>query len=77
LNRVKELRKSKNISQKNLAQMVGISATHLNRVENDSNKLPFPLASRIAEVLGCSMEEIFLHQKFTISKQKENEDGKA
>lgn len=71
MNRVKEIRLSKNITQKDLARNVGISVSHLNRIENDGRKLPFALGSRIAKALGCSMAEIFLHQKFTISKREE------
>lgn len=74
MNRVKEFRLQKKISQKELARKLGISPGYLNRIENDGRKLPFALALRIANELGCSMAEIFLQQKFTNSKRKENEN---
>jgi len=60
LNRVKELRQQQGISQIKLAQMLKISANHLNKIESGERHLSYSLASRIAEELNCNTNDIFL-----------------
>lgn len=59
-NRVKELRESSEITQRDLAQRLKISVFHLNKIENNKRRLPYPLAAKIANELNCSLEDIFL-----------------
>lgn len=59
-NNIKKIRESRNISKDDLALRLRISKTHLTKVENGERKCPISLAVRIAEVLDCSLDEIFL-----------------
>lgn len=58
-NRIRSIRVSKGISQKQLADSIGITRQYLSEVEN-SKKLPsIKLAYLIANYLGESVENIF------------------
>lgn len=48
----------KNITQKELAQRLGISLPHLNLIINGKRKTPW-IQQAIAEILGVSREELF------------------
>lgn len=58
--RVKQLRLNAGISQKEMARRLSISVIHLNRVENGKRELGIMLAYRIAHILNCSIDDIFL-----------------
>lgn len=62
MNNIKRLRESKvpKMTQRELAEKVGISHTYLSNIENGKRPLSITLASRIAKVLRCSRDDIFL-----------------
>jgi transcriptional regulator with XRE-family HTH domain len=57
-NRLKELRKAKNLTQKQLANMVGISQPYLADIENCKKDIDFSLAERFAKALGIKPYEL-------------------
>ena len=62
-NNLKKLREAKGISQTDLAKMLGISDSHLNKVENESKtkrNLTASIAVRAAKILDVSLDQIFL-----------------
>jgi DNA-binding XRE family transcriptional regulator len=62
-NNLKKLREEKAISQTDFAKMLGISVSHLNKVENESKtkrNLTAPLALKAAKILDVSLDDIFL-----------------
>lgn len=62
-NNLKQLREQHGYSQTNFAKMLGISVSHLNKIENDSKtkrNLTAPLALKAAEILNVSLDDIFL-----------------
>jgi transcriptional regulator with XRE-family HTH domain len=64
-NNLKVLREQKGISQKEFAEMLGVSVYHLNKIENDSRtsrNLTVRMALKASKVLGVSLDQIFLHQ---------------
>ena len=54
--RIAELRKQKGWSQAELAEKVGISRQHINRVENGQYSTGIDIISRITDALGCNLE---------------------
>ncbi|WP_226085679.1 helix-turn-helix transcriptional regulator [Mesobacillus sp. S13] len=60
-NNLKELRKAAGFSQVTFAQMLGVTASHLNRVENHLDRnLSMDLAVKAAEILNVPLDKIFL-----------------
>lgn len=60
-NNIKKIREQKGLSQKQLAELLGISVFHLNRIENGKYDCTIVLAARIAKYLESSLDEIFLN----------------
>lgn len=59
-NRLKVLRAERNWSQQDLAQRLQVSRQSVNAIETGKYDPSLPLAFRIAETFGMSIEEIFL-----------------
>lgn len=57
--KVKIARIKKRIKQKDLAEMVGISREYLRHIENDEANPTRSLMLKIAEILECSVQELF------------------
>ena len=58
LNRIKELRKSRKLTQQELAAKVGISYTHLGRIENGGRGLDLEYIPAFASALGVKPYEL-------------------
>ena len=59
-NKIREYRKAKNMSMKELAEKSNISIGYLSHLENGSRKNPSTeVMERIAEAMGTSIVEIF------------------
>lgn len=61
-NRIRVLRAEREWSQADLAEKVGVSRNSINAVENGKFDPSLPLAFRIADVFGLSIEQIFLQE---------------
>lgn len=61
MNNIRAVRMRKGMKQSDLAKMLNMSVFYLNRIETGQRKLTYPLASRIAHILECSVDEIFLN----------------
>ena len=59
-NRLKVLRAERNWSQQDLAQRLDVSRQSVNAIETGKYDPSLPLAFRIAETFGMSIEAIFL-----------------
>ena len=59
-NRLKVLRAEKSWSQADLAQRLEVSRQSVNAIETGKYDPSLPLAFRIADVFGLSIEDIFL-----------------
>ena len=57
--RIKALRKQKNLSQKDFAFMCGFDRTYLSRVESGKQNLTISTLIIICEKLGVSLKEFF------------------
>ncbi len=60
-NRIKELRKSKGITQDELAFALGVTRQTIISLENGRYTASLQLAFRIASFFGKSIEEIFIY----------------
>ncbi len=58
-NRLKVLRAERNWSQQDLADRLGVSRQSVNAIETGKYDPSLPLAFRIADVFGMSIETIF------------------
>jgi putative transcriptional regulator len=61
-NRVKELRKSKNLTQEDLANLIGISRQAINAIEKDKFDPSLPTAFKMSKLFKISIEELFLFE---------------
>lgn len=58
-NRIRVLRAEKNWSQAELAERVKVSRNSINAIENGRFDPSLPLAFRIADAFGLSVEQVF------------------
>lgn len=58
-NHIRELRKSRRISQEELAQAVGTTRQTITSIENGKYTASLPLAYKIARYFGRIIEEVF------------------
>jgi putative transcriptional regulator len=59
VNRIGELRAERGLTQLALAEVVGVSRKTINTVENGVFVPSTTLALKLAEALGCGVEDIF------------------
>lgn len=62
-NRIKELRERNGLTQEQLGKMVGTSRQAIHAIETEKFEPSIWLAYEIAQVFGCSIEEVFLFEK--------------
>ena len=65
---LKEYRKAKNISQQELAQLVGVRRETIVHLENNRYNPSLEMALKIAEIFDCHVEELF-----QLKKEAEND----
>jgi putative transcriptional regulator len=61
-NRIRVLRAERRWSQAELAERVGVSRNSINSIENGKVDPSLPLAFRIADAFGLTVEEVFLRE---------------
>ena len=61
-NRIRVLRAERKWSQAELAERVSVSRNSINSVENGKFDPSLPLAFRIADAFGLTVEEVFLRE---------------
>lgn len=71
--RIRKFRKAYNLSQEQLAEKVGISATHMSHIETGNTKLSLPVFVDIAKVLSVRTDEL-LYDVPQISKSPVKEE---
>ena len=65
---LERIRKSRGLTQSDMANRIGIAVSTYSMYENGLRPVPLHVAQTVAEVLNCEINEIFLPQKFTVSK---------
>lgn len=71
-NNLKQLRMAKGIQQQHMAKMLGYTVTSYNKIENGERNLPAKKALSAAQILECSLDDIFLPLDFP--KRTNNEE---
>jgi putative transcriptional regulator len=62
-NRIRELRKSKNITQEELSKKVGVSRQSIIAIESGKFNPSIELAYNISRVFNCTTEEVFIFEE--------------
>jgi transcriptional regulator with XRE-family HTH domain len=57
---LKKLREDKGLKQQEMAKLLGYAVTSYNKVENGERRLPISKAMKAAEILECTLNDIFL-----------------
>lgn len=56
--RIRKIRKARNLSQEDLAEKIGISTTHMSHIETGNTKLSLTVFVDLAEVLEVHADEL-------------------
>ena len=59
-NRIKELRKTKKMTQEDLSKRVGVSRQSIIAIESGKYNPSIELAYNISKAFGCTIEEVFI-----------------
>lgn len=59
-NNIKTLRKQKGFTQIYLAERLGVTIWHLNRVENGKGQLSLDKSFKLAKILGVTVDELYM-----------------
>jgi putative transcriptional regulator len=59
---LKRIREEKGLQQQEMAKLLGYTVQSYNKIENGKKHLPIAKAIKAAEILGCSLDEIFFNQ---------------
>jgi len=62
-NRVRELRKNQQLTQEELAELIGISRQAINAIEKEKFDPSLPTAFKMANLFKSSIEELFIFSK--------------
>ncbi|MDR0918549.1 MAG: helix-turn-helix transcriptional regulator [Oscillospiraceae bacterium] len=60
-NRIRALRKAKNLRQEDLSDILGVTRQTINAIENDKYDPTLSLAFGLAKVLGTTVDELFFY----------------
>lgn len=69
-NRIRELRKTKNMSQEELARICDVSRQTINAIENNKYDPSLKLAFKIAAILDTTVDRLF---QFTLEENEKEE----
>jgi len=58
LNCIKELRETRNITQEEIAETLGVTKQFISRIENGYKVMPLAIAVEIADYLNVSLDEL-------------------
>ncbi len=60
--RIRKTRKARRLSQEQLAELVGISVTHMSHIETANTKLSLPVLAAIASALDVQIDTLVYEQ---------------
>ena len=72
--RVKFLRMNKNISQTQMAEMIGLSQTNLSNMEAGRTAITLQNIFKMREVLGCKIADFFVDFDGEVSAEQRSTD---
>ncbi|HAH37245.1 MAG TPA: transcriptional regulator [Algoriphagus sp.] len=62
-NRIRELRVVKNMTQEDLAEIIGVSRQTINAIEKEKFDPSLPTAFKLSKLFELSIEEIFQYEE--------------
>ena len=71
--KIKQVRQSQNLTQDNLAEMVGCNTSHISNIENNHTKVSLNVLLTIANALNTSVDYLLSNQYENSSMALENE----
>jgi len=74
-NRLKIHRMKNRLTQKQLAQMLGIATSTYNMIENGKRRVSLQRAKQLEEILGTKIDELFLDRKAVGISREETADN--
>jgi putative transcriptional regulator len=72
IHRLKTVRMKKGFLQKQLSDAVGVSESYYSQLENGSRRMSLPVAQKIAQVLGVSLDDLFMPCNLAYCKVNED-----
>ena len=70
--RLDAVRTAMGITQENMANRLNIATTTYCQYENGKRMIPRDIAEKVAKILCCPVEEIFLPVKFTVCEDAQD-----
>ena len=70
--RIRKIRKARELSQEQLSEMVGISVTHMSHIETGNTKLSLPVLVDLANALEVRTDDL-LYDKVTAARSTATE----
>ncbi|MCT4564181.1 MAG: helix-turn-helix transcriptional regulator [Maledivibacter sp.] len=74
-NRLRQLRESLGLTQKQLGELVGVSRQAINSIETEKFEPSIWLAYDISKIFHCSIEEVFLFEESKRKSRSEKSRG--
>ncbi len=68
MNALEQARRAANMTQQHMADALGVATSTYCQYETGARKIPAVYAEGIAKLLHCEIADIFLPEKFTVSK---------
>ncbi|QYH39463.1 helix-turn-helix transcriptional regulator [Algoriphagus sp. NBT04N3] len=62
-NRIRDLRVAKNMTQEDLAEIIGVSRQTINAIEKEKFDPSLPTAFKLSKLFELSIEEIFQYEE--------------
>ena len=73
INKIKEFRKVKNLTQDDLAKELGVTRKTINQIES-GNVLPkIDIAYKLSIILGATVKQLFLNDNYNKHSKKQQE----
>ena len=55
---IKKMRRNRGLSQKQLAELIGVEQQHVSRWENGKHRPSIDILMKIAEILNCNISDL-------------------
>lgn len=65
---LEKMRREANMTQQYIADQLGIAVSTYSQYETGARGVPRERAERICKLLNCEVKDIFLPERFTVSK---------
>lgn len=75
--RISELRKSKGLTQEELAEVSGVDRTNISKIESGIYNVSMAILSKITAALGCTVELVLDEELFELQKVRTLKRAKA